>query len=183
MPDFNQTKSSLGERNEDPELKPDATPNPIEDVNPANDERATFWNAWERRPDRTGGVPRLGMAAIVHLGATDEEALDRYRKAHEVYARQLTKLWHDHDDHRVDAMADADGGLRRGTALVGSPRTVRDLLVAQVERAEVNYVEATLAFGDLTPAEAGANLEAFTEVVMPAVRAATATREHVRDAR
>jgi hypothetical protein len=40
MPDHNQTKSSLGERNQDPELKPDATPNSIEDVNPANDERA-----------------------------------------------------------------------------------------------------------------------------------------------
>ncbi len=40
MPNENQTKSSLGERNEDPDLKPDATPNPIEDINPANDERA-----------------------------------------------------------------------------------------------------------------------------------------------
>ena len=40
MPNDNQTKSSLGERNEAPELKPDATPNPIEDINPANDERA-----------------------------------------------------------------------------------------------------------------------------------------------
>ena len=40
MPDFNETKSSLGEQNEDHELKPDATPNPIEDLNPANDERA-----------------------------------------------------------------------------------------------------------------------------------------------
>lgn len=40
MPDNNETKSSLGERNQDPELKPDATPSPIEDVNPANDERA-----------------------------------------------------------------------------------------------------------------------------------------------
>jgi hypothetical protein len=40
MADLNETKSSLGERNADPELKPDATPNAIEDVNPANDERA-----------------------------------------------------------------------------------------------------------------------------------------------
>jgi hypothetical protein len=40
MPDFNETKSSLGEKNEDHDLKPDATPNPIEDINPANDERA-----------------------------------------------------------------------------------------------------------------------------------------------
>lgn len=40
MPDDNQTKSSIGERNQDPELKPDATPNPIEGINPANDERS-----------------------------------------------------------------------------------------------------------------------------------------------
>jgi len=40
MSDSNQTKSSLGEKNQDPELKPDATPNPIEEINPANDERS-----------------------------------------------------------------------------------------------------------------------------------------------
>ncbi len=40
MPDNETTKSSLGERNQDPELKPDATPNPIEDITPANDERS-----------------------------------------------------------------------------------------------------------------------------------------------
>ncbi len=40
MPDNETTKSSLGETNQEPELKPDATPNPIEDINPANDERA-----------------------------------------------------------------------------------------------------------------------------------------------
>lgn len=40
MPDSKETKSSLGERNADPELRPDATPNSIEDLNPANDERA-----------------------------------------------------------------------------------------------------------------------------------------------
>jgi hypothetical protein len=40
MADTNETKSSLGEKNADPELKPDATPNPIEELNPANEERA-----------------------------------------------------------------------------------------------------------------------------------------------
>ena len=76
---------------------------------------------------------------------------------------------------------DTDAGLRRGAALVGSPQTVRDLLLEQVERADINYFEATLAFGDLTPAESIANLEAFTEVVMPAVRAATAGRPRTPD--
>ena len=40
MADTKDTQSSLGEKNADHELKPDATPNAIEDVNPANDERA-----------------------------------------------------------------------------------------------------------------------------------------------
>jgi hypothetical protein len=40
MADYNETKSSLGEKNADPELKPDATPNAVEAVNPANDQRS-----------------------------------------------------------------------------------------------------------------------------------------------
>ena len=40
MADDKETKSSIGAREADHELKPDATPNPIEDVNPANDERS-----------------------------------------------------------------------------------------------------------------------------------------------
>lgn len=40
MADNTQTKTSLGESTSQPELKPDATPNPVEDLNPANDERA-----------------------------------------------------------------------------------------------------------------------------------------------
>jgi hypothetical protein len=35
-----QAKTSLGERNQDPDLRPDATPNASEEINPANDERA-----------------------------------------------------------------------------------------------------------------------------------------------
>ena len=40
MANFNETKSSLGEKNADPELTPDATPNPVEEINPANEQRS-----------------------------------------------------------------------------------------------------------------------------------------------
>jgi hypothetical protein len=40
MSDLNETKSSLAEKNAVPELKSDSTPNPIEDIDPANDERS-----------------------------------------------------------------------------------------------------------------------------------------------
>jgi alkanesulfonate monooxygenase SsuD/methylene tetrahydromethanopterin reductase-like flavin-dependent oxidoreductase (luciferase family) len=139
----------------------------------------SYWEAWHASQEATKGdstVPRIGVAATVYIGATDSEALSRYRKANEVFCRQLMKLWHEHNDHRVDAFADTEGGLKRGTALAGSAETVRDLLIAQVEQAPLNYFEATLAFGDLTADEAQANLAAFSKVVMPAVREAAARR-------
>ncbi|MEU9267133.1 LLM class flavin-dependent oxidoreductase [Streptomyces sp. NPDC048251] len=136
----------------------------------------TYWHAWHAREEPSATPPRIGVAANVLIGATDDEAQARYRKANDVFARQLTKLWHEHDDHRVDVYADTEGALRNGTALVGSAETVRDLLVEQVRQAPVNYFEATLAFGDLTPEESQANLDAFAETVMPAVREAAARR-------
>ncbi len=40
MADDNPRQSSLEESNADPDLKPDATPNAAEEVNPANDKRS-----------------------------------------------------------------------------------------------------------------------------------------------
>jgi alkanesulfonate monooxygenase SsuD/methylene tetrahydromethanopterin reductase-like flavin-dependent oxidoreductase (luciferase family) len=120
--------------------------------------------------------PRLGFAANVYVGATDGAAMDRFRQANDVFARQLTKLWHDHGNHQVDALWDTDRTLANGNSLAGSAATVRDLLIERIRQAPVNYFEATLAFGDLTPAESQANLAAFADAVMPAVReAATAS--------
>jgi hypothetical protein len=40
MADNNEMKSSLGEKNADPDLKPDSTPNPVEELHPRNEERS-----------------------------------------------------------------------------------------------------------------------------------------------
>ena len=40
MPDNDEMKSSLGEKNADHDLKPDATPNATEELSPSNEERA-----------------------------------------------------------------------------------------------------------------------------------------------
>jgi hypothetical protein len=65
-----------------------------------------------------------------------------------------------------------DRTIANGNSLVGSAETVRDLLLDRVRQAPVNYFEATLAFGDLTAAEARANLAAFAGTVLPAIREA-----------
>ena len=40
MADNNEMKSSIGEKNADPDLKPDSTPNPVEELSPRNEERS-----------------------------------------------------------------------------------------------------------------------------------------------
>jgi alkanesulfonate monooxygenase SsuD/methylene tetrahydromethanopterin reductase-like flavin-dependent oxidoreductase (luciferase family) len=121
-------------------------------------------------------IGRIGTAAHVYIGRTDAEAVERFRKANDVFARQLLKLWHDNGNHNADHLYDTDRTMANGNALVGSAETVAARLAAQVSQAPVNYFEATLAFGDLTPGEATANLTAFAETVMPAVRAAFEAR-------
>jgi alkanesulfonate monooxygenase SsuD/methylene tetrahydromethanopterin reductase-like flavin-dependent oxidoreductase (luciferase family) len=148
-----------------------------------------YVDAWRLRADasavtasftgetaRTADIPRIGTAAHVYIGRTDDEAVERFRKANDVFARQLLKLWHDHGNYGADHFYDTDKTMANGNALVGSAETVAAKLAAQVSQAPVNYFEATLAFGDLTLAEATANLDAFAETVMPAVRAAFTAR-------
>jgi alkanesulfonate monooxygenase SsuD/methylene tetrahydromethanopterin reductase-like flavin-dependent oxidoreductase (luciferase family) len=48
----------------------------------------TYWTAWEARPGPRTGAPRVGVAATVYTAATDDQALDRYRKANDVFARR-----------------------------------------------------------------------------------------------
>lgn len=40
MPDDNEMKTTLGERDADPDLRPDATTNATEELHPSNEERA-----------------------------------------------------------------------------------------------------------------------------------------------
>jgi alkanesulfonate monooxygenase SsuD/methylene tetrahydromethanopterin reductase-like flavin-dependent oxidoreductase (luciferase family) len=136
-----------------------------------------YWDARRLRSDAAAGaIPRIGTAAHVYIGRSDDEAVERFRKANDVFARQLLKLWHDNGNHNADHLYDTDRTMANGNSLVGSAETVAARLAAQVSQAPVNYFEATLAFGDLTPGEATANLSAFAETVMPAVRAAFTAR-------
>ena len=130
-----------------------------------------YWAEWTKARGVTDAPrPRIGVQGTVYIGATDDEAYDRYRKANEVFSQQLTQLWHENDDHKVDAMADSDAAIRNGNALVGSVETVRAALLAQVDEAPINFFEGLLWFGDMTRNEALANLHAFTEEIAPAVR-------------
>ncbi|MBO0825568.1 MAG: LLM class flavin-dependent oxidoreductase, partial [Actinobacteria bacterium] len=136
-----------------------------------------YWETWQQADDKPGRTqPRVGVAATVYIAETDAQAVERYQKAGAIHFEHLLSLWHKNENHQFDFMADLPAGMKSGSALVGSADTVRDLLTEQIAQAPVNYFEATLAFGDLSPAEAHANLAAFAETIMPAARAAADRR-------
>jgi alkanesulfonate monooxygenase SsuD/methylene tetrahydromethanopterin reductase-like flavin-dependent oxidoreductase (luciferase family) len=146
---------------------------------------ARYWAAWERgtgAPDAGRGDgsrlnphvthPNVGLASTIVIAPTDAEAEKLFLRANGLYGRRLLKLWHDHDDHSADRMVDGMAALRTGAACVGSPDTVRDMVIHQINATGVNYLEAHLFFGDMAFDEARRSLRSFAEVVMPAVRAA-----------
>ncbi len=67
MPDNDEMKSSLGEKNADHVLKPDSTPNAVEELSPVNEERAI--NIGESGQFAPGG-------RYNELGATKPRRLD-----------------------------------------------------------------------------------------------------------
>ncbi len=67
MPDNDEMKSSLGEKNADHDLKPDSTPDAVEELSPSNEERAI--NIGESGQFAPGG-------RYNELGATRPRRLD-----------------------------------------------------------------------------------------------------------
>jgi hypothetical protein len=54
-----------------------------------------------------------------------------------------------------------------GTAVAGSPQTVRDFIAADIRTTRANYWTPWLAFGDMTLAEALHSVDLFAREVMP----------------
>jgi alkanesulfonate monooxygenase SsuD/methylene tetrahydromethanopterin reductase-like flavin-dependent oxidoreductase (luciferase family) len=138
----------------------------------------TYWDAWQAaREDASdesaaGAQPRVGVSATVLIGPTEAAARERFDRAQALFGARMMKVWHDNGNHQVDALADGSAQIEAGNMLVGTMDSVREQVVAQVREAPLNYFEIKPLFGDLSYEEGVANLTAFCEGVMPAVRAA-----------
>jgi alkanesulfonate monooxygenase SsuD/methylene tetrahydromethanopterin reductase-like flavin-dependent oxidoreductase (luciferase family) len=135
-----------------------------------------YWSAWESHRDAPGRLnghvehPLVGLAASVVIAGSDAEAEETYLRAHAVFGRQLTQLWHEHGNHQVDRMADGAGALRAGAACVGSVATVREQVLHQLRSTGANFFQMQVFFGDLTVPEAHRTLRTFMTEVAPVLR-------------
>jgi alkanesulfonate monooxygenase SsuD/methylene tetrahydromethanopterin reductase-like flavin-dependent oxidoreductase (luciferase family) len=125
---------------------------------------------------------RVGIVRFITVAKTDVEA---HQIAKHAYAR-----WHESffvTQRRLGVTtpyqksADIDAAIAEGTALIGSPSTVRNALALQIRTTGVDYVLGQFAYGDQTLAQTLQSIELFTREVMPSFTGELASRTSLRD--
>jgi alkanesulfonate monooxygenase SsuD/methylene tetrahydromethanopterin reductase-like flavin-dependent oxidoreductase (luciferase family) len=116
-------------------------------------------------PDKP--MPRLGITRFFHVAETDAEAEARGRQAYRSWYESYATLWRKFD-HRP-ALTDDEAADRRaqGTAIYGTPETVRAAIERDIEATGADYFATRFAYGDLTRDESTRSLELFTSEVLP----------------
>ena len=120
------------------------------------------------------GAPRTrqGLGRFVIMAETDEEALTVARRTYPKWHANFNYLFRKHGKapHFGERPPEFDQIKDGGRGIAGSPKTVVEMLRAQLTEAGANYFVAQFAFGDLTPAEVTRTVDLFTRHVMPALK-------------
>ncbi len=134
-----------------------------------------IWAENKDNPNRINGhvaEPKIGMARPVYVADTDDEALDRARAAHRVWRSHIGFLFDQAGItiEPLERLSDFDEQISQETFIVGSPQTVADKIVRNVEDCGINYFNGLFTFGDFTHQEVMRSVELCAEEVMPAFR-------------
>jgi alkanesulfonate monooxygenase SsuD/methylene tetrahydromethanopterin reductase-like flavin-dependent oxidoreductase (luciferase family) len=115
--------------------------------------------------------PLIGLNRYVLVAETDAAAVALAARAWSVFYGHFIKLWRRYGGTPRIQMPEAFTDLRAsGTAIVGSPETVRAVLAQQLEASGANFLSGTFVFGDMSDAEARRSIGLFAREVMPVLR-------------
>jgi alkanesulfonate monooxygenase SsuD/methylene tetrahydromethanopterin reductase-like flavin-dependent oxidoreductase (luciferase family) len=133
--------------------------------------------AWRRLGRDPQALPLLGMSRHIVVTDSDTDVYEEVRAAYLQWFGNLNLLW---SQRRVpiplNFPSDFDDAVNAGFVVVGSPSTVRDRLLPQVDEAGINYLLGRLAFGDLALERSLRSVELLEEEVLPALVGAGAVR-------
>jgi alkanesulfonate monooxygenase SsuD/methylene tetrahydromethanopterin reductase-like flavin-dependent oxidoreductase (luciferase family) len=111
------------------------------------------------------------MGRHVVVSATEDAAMALGRANYAVWYANLTKLWRDFGALPFRFAPDFDEARRRGVAIAGTPAQVRAEFERQVAASRCTYMTCRLMFGEMSEAEAEANVDLFVAEVLPHVAA------------
>jgi len=115
--------------------------------------------------------PKVGVNRQVVIAETDAEAFELTQRAHADWFHSITKLMHDNNNDRDDALFNWDSAVNHKTILFGSPETVREEIKNLVDTSGCNYVISAFAWGSMTFEESARSMRLFANEVMPAFAA------------
>ncbi|HEX7217520.1 MAG TPA: LLM class flavin-dependent oxidoreductase [Methylomirabilota bacterium] len=127
-----------------------------------------YREVWQRKHG-DAAMPRLGMGRHVVVAPTEAEAMALGRANYAVWYANLTKLWRDFGSIPIRFARDFDEARSRGVAIAGTPVQVREEFERQMTASRCTYMTSRLMFGEMSEAEAEANIDLFIAEVMPHV--------------
>ena len=126
---------------------------------------------WAAAGNPLEAMPLVGMNRHIVIAESDAEATAIARRAYRHWYDNFFCLFRKHNTRPPFALYPEtfEELEQMGLGVAGSPDKVRDVLVAQVAEAGVNYLVCRLAFGDLSLAELMRSTELYARAAMPAL--------------
>jgi alkanesulfonate monooxygenase SsuD/methylene tetrahydromethanopterin reductase-like flavin-dependent oxidoreductase (luciferase family) len=125
------------------------------------------WEALGQPPET---IPMLGVSRHIVVAETDAQALNIARRAYRKWRRSFRWLWEQHgntDYIERFAPPEFDELMQQGSGVAGSPATVADYITREIAQGGINYLIASLMFGDMTEEEALHSTSLFARKVIP----------------
>ena len=121
------------------------------------------------------GGAAIGVSRQIVVADTDAEAERIARPASAHHHSNLTYLLRVHAQSdlvkrlNIPAAATFEDGMREGTIIAGSPKTVIEKITAQGDQLGINYMIAYMMFGTMTLPDALRSMALFRSEVMPKI--------------
>ncbi|MEY2657013.1 MAG: hypothetical protein RLZZ395_755, partial [Pseudomonadota bacterium] len=123
---------------------------------------------WAAAGHAADTLPLMGTTRHMVIAPTDAEAQDLARESYARWHRSFMYLWDLHGT-KPGAYFPAtwDELAAAGRALAGTPQTVREQMLHQIEVSGINFVLTRFAFGDISFVHSQRSVSLFASDVMP----------------
>ena len=127
-----------------------------------------YRSEWAAAGHSAETLPLMGTTRHMVIAASEKEAQDLARKAYTRWYTSFMYLWEKHGTkpgaHFPSTWDELAGASR---AMAGTPESVREQLLQQIEVSGINFVLTRFAFGDLSLVHSKRSVSMFASDVMP----------------
>jgi alkanesulfonate monooxygenase SsuD/methylene tetrahydromethanopterin reductase-like flavin-dependent oxidoreductase (luciferase family) len=134
---------------------------------------ALYWEEWQKHrndPDRLNAhvaEPLVSNTRHIYVAESDEKAFEEAKGPFQTWSNHISFLSGRFQDRPEDSLA-LERRKNNGTALVGSPDTVRAQVKEMIDETGINYFLGVFNFGDLPTEKVLNSMKLFATEVMPA---------------